>query len=291
MPTLQKITANNIEIAYYETGAGPLVLCLHGFPDSPHTWSKLAPAIAAMGYRVVTPFLRGYGASEIPESGRFGVTELAGDALGLISALGYDDAIVIGHDWGGMAAYVAANTDPDKVSRLVTLAMPHPASIKPSLRGLWRSRHFITFQFKDSARRFMSRDGFSGVDAIYKRWSPNWDFTAEDLSEAKNAMSSPGNLDAALGYYWSFREDSFLTKNDQAGTTARRQTSVPTLCIVGDCDGALDMATMPKTPSCFSGEYRYEALAGAGHFVHCERPDEVAALISAFIEPAKQPAS
>lgn len=281
------VIANGINLAYFEVGEGPLVLCLHGFPDSPHTWDKLSPVIAALGYKVVMPYMRGYGMSDKPAAGSYHASDLADDVLSLIDVLGYNDAIVVGHDWGALAAYFAANTDPSRISKLITVAIPHPASLKPSLKGLWRSRHFIGFQFKTSARRYMSDDNFAGVDKIYKRWSPNWKAPATELENAKAALAAEGAIDGSLGYYWCFREDGFFTRNNEIGRIAQSQTTVPTLCIVGEADGALDLSIMPDTPACFVADYRYEVLPSAGHFLHRESPDVFSNLVVDFLTPAK----
>src|ERR1700683_2871540 len=101
------VDANGLNFAYLEEGSGPLVLMLHGFPETPHTWDDLRPRIAAKGYRAVSPFMRGYHPTAIPDRDADQET-LARDVLALIVALGEKSAIVVGHDWGATAAYGAA---------------------------------------------------------------------------------------------------------------------------------------------------------------------------------------
>ena len=100
------VEANGLNFAYLENGSGPLVLMLHGFPDTAHSWDDLRPRIAAQGYRAVSPFMRGYHPTAIPHRDTDQET-LARDPLALIEALGTRDAIIIGHDWGASAAYGA----------------------------------------------------------------------------------------------------------------------------------------------------------------------------------------
>src|SRR6202012_2597720 len=119
------VEANGLNFAYLEEGSGPLVLMLHGFPDTAYTWDDLRPRIAAKGYRAVSPFMRGYRPTAVPTHDADQET-LAHDALALIEALGADKAVVIGHDWGAAAAYGAAALSPEKVSKLFVLAIPHP---------------------------------------------------------------------------------------------------------------------------------------------------------------------
>ena len=105
-----RITANGLQFSYLEAGPanGPLALCLHGFPDSAHTWRYLLPELGNAGFHAVAPFLRGYAPTEIPTDGRYQVGALARDANALHEALGgKDDAVIIGHDWGALTAYAA----------------------------------------------------------------------------------------------------------------------------------------------------------------------------------------
>jgi pimeloyl-ACP methyl ester carboxylesterase len=135
------VDANGLRFAYLEDGSGPLVLLLHGFPDTAHSWDDLRPRLAAQGYRAVSPFMRGYSPSGIPDRDTDQET-LARDPLALIEALGAREAIIIGHDFGASAGYGAAALGPDRVKKLFTIAIPHPAALKPSLKKLWGVRHF-----------------------------------------------------------------------------------------------------------------------------------------------------
>ena len=129
---IQTVSANGLEFGYLEAGPadGPLALCLHGFPDTAHTWRHLLPRLADAGYHAVAPFLRGYAPTQVPASGAYDTGSLALDACALHEALGgRDDAVIIGHDWGALLTYPAAAHEPDRWSRVVTLAVPPPASM------------------------------------------------------------------------------------------------------------------------------------------------------------------
>ena len=120
-----RVIANGIDFAYLETGSGPLALCLHGFPDSPHTYRHLMPALAEAGYRAVAPFMRGYAPTAIPADGRFTTTDLVADANALHEALGGDpDAVIIGHDWGVAGGWGAPVHAPDRWRRVVVADIP-----------------------------------------------------------------------------------------------------------------------------------------------------------------------
>jgi pimeloyl-ACP methyl ester carboxylesterase len=158
-PRIKRITANGLAFSYVEWGdpRGPLVLCLHGFPDSPATWNDLAPGLARAGYRVVAPWTRGYYPSEVAVDGDDSAATLGRDALALIGALGAKQAVLIGHDWGALAAYAAATLAPERVSKLVVVAIPHPKAItQDAIFG--RANHFMTLPLPGAARSFAANN-------------------------------------------------------------------------------------------------------------------------------------
>lgn len=280
-PVLKTIHANGIEFAYYEQGTGALVLCIHGFPDTAETWRDVLPALANAGYRAVAPYTRGYPPTSIPADASYTARDLGNDVLALIEALGEQQAVVIGHDWGALAAYAAATIDPSRISKLVTVAIPHPLTLRFTPRVLWRARHFITFQFRGMTLRRFRKDNFAFVDTIYRRWSPNWNFTAEDVQPVKTAFAQAGGLEAALGYYWSFASN---LRNPEVRAVTARRTTVPTLSIFGEADGAVDNGILPKTPKAFRAHYEYVVLPRAGHFPHREAPDSFIAHVLEFLK-------
>jgi pimeloyl-ACP methyl ester carboxylesterase len=196
---VRSLEANGLRFACLEEGSGPLVLLLHGFPDTAHTWDDVRPRLARAGFRAVSPFMRGYAPTAIPERDADQET-LAKDALALIEALGEERAIVVGHDWGASAAYGAAALDPERVTKLVTLAIPHPATLRPTPRKVWGVRHFVAYKLPGAAARF-AKDDFAALRAIYARWSPTWDPPAEELADVRACFADRRSLDAAFGYY------------------------------------------------------------------------------------------
>jgi len=163
--SLNYVTANGLRFAYFEEGEGPLVLLLHGFPDTPHTWDAVRPALAADGFRVVSPFMRGYHPTEAPDVEDYGSDTLGRDALALIGALGEEQAVIVGHDWGASAAYSAAGLAPGKLRALVTVAIPHPAKIRPTPRLLWGVRHFFSLRRRGAADR-VRKDDYAMIDTL-----------------------------------------------------------------------------------------------------------------------------
>ena len=190
------VDANGLTFAYLEQGSGPLVLMLHGFPDTAHTWDDLRTRIAAKGYRAVSPFMRGYHPTAIPERDPDQET-LARDALALIEALGASKAVVIGHDWGASAAYGAAALGPQQVTKLFAVAIPHPGALKPSLKKLWGVRHFAIYKLPGAPERF-ARNDFAALPAICRRWSPNWSPDPSEFDPVRACFSHRAILECGV---------------------------------------------------------------------------------------------
>lgn len=276
------VRANGLQFTYDEQGEGPLVLCIHGFPDTRHTWHATMDVLAQAGFRAVAPNTRGYLPTELPASRSFSMLDLGQDVLSLIDALGDGGpTLVVGHDWGAMAGYIAANLAPDKIRKLVTLAIPHPRAIKPSLSGIWNARHFITFQWKGWIRRKLAKNNFAYLDEIYRRWSPRWNFPPDELTEVKASFGQPDGIEGPLGYYWQMPKD---TRNRKVQKVMRSKTSVPTLCVVGDADGALSTELMKDSHKAFTGPYEAKILPDVGHFLHREDPQAFHEVLLPFLQ-------
>ena len=286
-PTVGHVDVNGLQFSYIEVGQGPAIFCFHGYPDTAHTWSHLMHDLAHAGYRVIAPFMRGYSPTAIPVDGSYSALDLGADVIGLIGELGdgHDNpATVIGHDWGALATYAAANLAPEKIAKMITVAIPHPRSLRPSLLGLWKSRHFLTYQFRRRAVRNLLANGCVHVDQIYRRWSPEWRFAPDETQAVKEALALPGVAHAMLGYYWSFRSDLTGPDRERVQKITTKKTSVPTLCIVGAADGALDLSVMPNTPRAFTGSYNYQIWDGVGHFLHRESPQKFSKAVLEYLK-------
>jgi pimeloyl-ACP methyl ester carboxylesterase len=273
---MKTITANGLEFAYLEEGSGPLVLLLHGFPDTAHTWSHTLPALAKAGYRAVAPFTRGYAPTAIPKTEDYGSDTLGRDALALIEMLGEKSAILIGHDWGAGAAYSAAGLGPERIRLLITVAIPHPAAIIPTPMLLWRVRHFFTLSRKGAAARIRA-GGFREIDELYRRWSAGWDVPASETEAVKVALGQPGSLEAALGYYRAL--SPFIPASQ------RRAIPMPAAAFAGEQDDAVTVADFRRARSRYLSSYEVIPMPGS-HFMHRQYPEhfnrELLRVLSAF---------
>jgi pimeloyl-ACP methyl ester carboxylesterase len=269
------VQANGLRFAYLEEGRGPLVLLIHGFPDTAHSWDAVRPALAAAGYRAVSPFTRGYAPTEIPKEEAFDSDTLGRDVLALIEALGESKAIVVGHDWGASAAYSAATLGPERVELLVTVAIPHPASIKPSPGLLWKMRHFVALRPRSAAKK-IREEGYAYIDELVKRWSPTWDVPAGETDSVKAAFREPGCLEAALGYY--------RAAGVRLPASQRKRITVPAVSFAGT-DDIIEPEAYDKAASWFTAGYRVVRMPG-GHFMHREHPQRfIGELLGAIQAP------
>jgi pimeloyl-ACP methyl ester carboxylesterase len=252
-------------------GRRPLALCLHGFPDSAHTWRHLLPALAIAGFRAVAPWTRGYAPTEVPADGDYSVGALAADANGLHEALGGDgDAVLVGHDWGAITAYAAASLAPDRWRRVVTMAVPPPeVAAAAFFRYEQIKRSFYVYLFQTGlAELVVAADDFAFLDRLWADWSPSYDGSG-DLASVKDALRDPGNLAAAIGYYRAMFGGGAL------GTSPAQ----PTLYLHGADDGALLAGGVTGAAEHLSADSRVVVLPGVGHFLHLERPAEVNRLV------------
>ncbi len=258
------VVANGVRFAYLTAGKGPLVLLLHGFPDTAHTWDRVMPELAAAGFHAVAPFMRGYHPTEIPKNGAYDPDTLGRDAIGLIEALGAEHAIVVGHDWGAIAAYSAASQAPHRVSLLVTLGIPHPRSVRPTPRLVWTMRHFFVLRTPRGGERLRANN-FAYLDELWQRWSPSWrSLPAAETAHAKESLREPGSAEAAAAYYAAF--------GPRRPASLRDPITVPTIAFAGVHDG-VPHRWYERARRSFTSSYEVVQVPG-GHFMHREHPQD-----------------
>jgi pimeloyl-ACP methyl ester carboxylesterase len=277
-----RVTANGLRFAYLEAGSGPLVVLLHGWPDTPHTWDHQLTALAGAGFRVAAPWLRGYPPTEIPRSGYFDIGTLAVDVRELIGVLGGGDpCLLVGQDWGASIGYQVLAAFPEVVRSAVVMAVPHPAATRQSLLRaghVHRSFHWFFFQLPQLPEQALSADNYAFVDWLWDYWTAPGFTDEEHLAEVKSMLAVPGALEATLGYYRAMfdpaRADPDLAEVRQA---AGRPIVVPTLALCGAEDKRAEV--MQDQARHFAGPYRFELVPGSSHFLQREQPQAVTDLV------------
>ncbi len=273
--THRSISANGTRFHIAEAGDGPLVLLLHGFPEFWWTWRQQLVSLPAAGFRAVAADLRGYGGSDKPPRG-YDLVTAAADVAGLVRALGEANAVVVGHDWGGLVAWTVGAYFPKAVRRLAVVSVAHPLRARGALfaeplshRG--RNGHLLAFQLPMVPERQLTRDNAKLVGRMLAEWSgPGWPDAGTELVY-RRAIRIPSAAHSALEYYrWFFRS---TLRPDGLRYTQRMRVPIqaPTLQV----HGALDTRVLPGTARGagrhVEGPYRWRMLDGAGHFPHEEQ--------------------
>jgi epoxide hydrolase 4 len=268
---------------------GPLVLCLHGFPELGRSWRHQLPALASAGYRAVAPDLRGYGETEL--RGPFDLPTLVEDVACLVAALGRERAVVMGHDWGGAVAWSVAARRPSVVERLVVLNCPPPQilarAIVRSPAQLRRSWYILFFQLPWLPERRMAANAAEVVarglvGGSYRREA----WTREEVDAYRAAFARPGRAKAAIDWYRAgFRRSVRPRRGRVRGTVA-----APTLVLWGVEDRFLgrELVALERLRGAFSeGNVPSVVLIeDAGHFVQNEAPERVNDELLRWLGPA-----
>lgn len=280
--THRTVRANGIALHVAELGDGPLVLLLHGFPQFWWAWQRQMRYLADAGYRAVAVDLRGFGNSDKPPRG-YDAPTLAADLTALVSALGEDDAMVVGTDLGGLLAWTMAATRPDVVRGLAVVGAAHPLRLRAALstdaaqRRAWRYA-LRTFQIPRRPEHLLARDS-RWVGSLFDAWSgPDWQRSPSyrpDVERYAQAMRiHPAYYCAAEYFRWLVRS---LPRKDgrRYAASLRQPVLAPVLQLHGDLDACVLPATAQGSGQFVSGTYEWRALAGVGHFPHNEAPDLV----------------
>ena len=286
--THRDVSAGGLRVHVAECGPadGPLVLLLHGFPQTWWSWRAQLVALGEAGFHAVAPDLRGYGATDKPPRGYDAYT-LSADVAGLVRALGHRDAAVVGHDWGAALAWSVATLHPRVVRRLAVLGLAHPLRLAQALRRdpvqVRASAYTALFQLPRVAEAKVLRDDAAYVGELLHRWGGPGFPDAESEAHYRQAVQVPGAAHCALEYYrWAVRS---LTRPSgwRYQSLLARGVQAPVLHLHGDLDRCQLTRTVRGSDRYAHGGYDLHVLPGVGHFPHEEAPDEVTALLLPFL--------
>jgi pimeloyl-ACP methyl ester carboxylesterase len=273
----RSVSANGSRFHVAEAGEGPLVLLLHGFPEFWWTWRNQLVTLAEAGFRAVAPDLRGYGASDKPPRG-YDLVTAASDAGGLIRALGEANAIIVGHDWGGLVAWTMGCYLPKMVRRLAIVSVPHPLRLRAAVfadpRGQGkRSAYALGFQIPRLPERRLLDDHARRVGQVLREWSgPGWP-DAETERRYRRVMLIPSVAHSALEYHRWFVRSRLRPDGIRYARRMRTPIQVPTLQLHGALDGCVLPSSARGSSRYVEAPYRWHLIEGAGHFPHEELPE------------------
>ncbi|MFC4456145.1 alpha/beta hydrolase [Deinococcus sonorensis] len=279
--THHEAVINHVRLHYVQAGPedGPLVVLLHGFPEFWYSWRHQLPALAAAGFRVVAPDLRGYNRSEKPPGvAAYRLRQLVADVRALIVHLGSPTAALVGHDWGGVIAWAAAMRHPEVVSRLAILNAPHPGAYRRELRrnpAQWRRSWYVLAVQLPVVPDALGRLLRVRIGALLRRSSVRPDaFTDEDVRAYIHALGQPGALTASLNYYRALLRFP--------GDMPLMPIPARTLVIWG----AQDVALVPQLSEGLDRwvpHVQVERLPQASHWVQHDAPEVVSRLLIDFL--------
>jgi pimeloyl-ACP methyl ester carboxylesterase len=266
-----------------ESGDGPLVLLLHGFPQFWWEWRHQLQSLPSAGFHAVAADLRGYGASDKPPRG-YDLITAASDAAGLVRALGEANAVVVGHDWGGLVAWTMAAYFPKVVRRLAIVSAAHPlrtrtAMITTPLRQDWRNGYALEFQLPVLPERRLIRNGAQQVGLMLRAWSaPGWP-DPETEQRYRAAMCIPQVAHSALEYHRWFLRSRLRPDGLRYASRMRVPVQAPTLHLHGALDKCVPPTTARGSARYVDASYRWRLIDGAGHFLPEERPERFDAIL------------
>jgi pimeloyl-ACP methyl ester carboxylesterase len=246
---------------------GPVVVALHGFPQTSASWARVTPPLVAAGYRVLAPDQRGYSPGARPQDvPSYAMRSLVGDVLALADAAGADRFHLLGHDWGAAVGWALAGRHADRVGTLTAVSVPHPASLVHSFVGsqALRSSYMAAFQVPGLAERaFRAGNGAVARRLLAASGMP-------DPEPSVRLLADPATATATLNWYRAIRLPGHLRSG---------RTQVPTLYVWSDRDTALGRRAAEGTAAFVDGPYRFVVLPGVSHWVPDEQPDQLAALL------------
>jgi pimeloyl-ACP methyl ester carboxylesterase len=274
----------DVRLHYVEAGAGPLIVLLHGFPEFWYGWRLQIEPLAAAGFHVVAPDMRGYNLSTRPKAVKaYDTNQLTSDLGGLIQERGAEKALLVGHDWGGTVAWAMAMNHPEVVDRIAILNAAHPRKLSQGLHHpgqLRKSWYFFFFDLPDVPESVVHANHWHFFRHFVRDAKPA--HTPEEIERYVEAWSQPGAATGMINYY-----RSSVRTSPKKAEAALRPIKAPTLVIWGEKDRYLGAELAEPEPDDVPNLDRVERLPDASHWVHHDEAEQVNRLLTDFLAPAQ----
>jgi pimeloyl-ACP methyl ester carboxylesterase len=287
-PSIHHVKTDRLNVAFEAHGPadGPVAILLHGFPYDPRCYDAVVPRLLSHGYRVVVPYLRGYGATRFlsPETPRSGEQAALGDDLRqFMDGLSIQRAVLAGYDWGGRAACIVAALWPERAIGLVSGNGYNIQNIAAAVAPVSAvAEHRLWYQYYFNTER-----GRSGLDAnrrdisklLWRQWSPDWAFDDATFDASAASFDNPDFVDVVIH---SYRHRFGYVPGDPAVADVEQQLAampdirVPSMCLQGQSDGVTPADSSAQHARHFTGTYERLVLPRVGHNVPQEAPEAFA---------------
>ncbi len=292
----KRVRTSCLEVAYEDRGspqADPVIL-VHGFPDDICTWDGVVAPLVDAGYRTLTPYLRGFGPTRFLEKTAFRSGQLAAlgqDLIEFADALGIERFMLVGHDWGARAAYIAAALWPERVRGLVTLSVGYGTSTPKDMisydqaRAYWYQWYFGL----ERGRVALEQDPRGLCRWLWEAWSPDWHLDDTTFETTARSFDNPHFVEVSIHscrHRWGNAPGDRRYDEIEARIATLPRIPVSTTVVHGANDGATFPETSAAKERHFTGPYEREVIGGVGHFVQRERPDVVSAAVLAHLRPS-----
>jgi len=276
----QFIKTNGINLHYVKQGEGKLMLMLHGFPEFWYSWRCQIEEFAK-DYQVVALDLRGYNQSDRPSNRQaYKMEELIKDIEGVITGLGYENCILVAHDWGAAIAWTFAYTHPQMLEKLIIMNLPHPAKFQQGLKTykqLLRSWYIFFFQLPLLPELWLKSNNYQVIGRLFSDMAVDKSaFSAQDIQAYKDTAAQPGALTAMINYYRN------IFNNRLKKDLVNSQLEIPTLMIWGEEDTALGKELTYGTEE-YVKELDIKYIPNCSHWVQQEQPDLVNQYMREFL--------
>ncbi len=289
---IKTITTSALHQAYEVSGPkqGEALMLLHGWPDSPRTWDKVIPHLHDAGYKVIAPYLRGYGPSRFRNRlltkgpSRTGQAVAYGqDMIDLADRLGLERFHFIGHDWGARAGYALAALFPHRVKSLVAISVPfEPGKAKPPAYPQARAFWYQWLLCSKPGEELFRGDPIAYGRAQWDAWSPAGWYDEQDFQKAADSWSGKDFQDVVLHAYrsrWGHAAQDPRYAKLQNRLEATKVLHIPTVLLHGVEDACELLETTEGAARHFEKDYRRVLLEGVGHFPAREKPAQTSGVI------------